>query len=100
MKRVKYTGPLREKINWPPMQAEGGKDPEPYSAGEPHMKLLKRWSNDKALTAHEWSKCCGCGFLHFTRFEVFRDPKRKDDFWLVSRAWAYEPTRPKKARKL
>ena len=93
---MKYSGPPRTAIKWPPKQTkeEGG---TALRNGEPHLMPLKRYSNNKALSTDWWCACCACGFRHLTTFDVIRSPD--GDWWLSARAYGDDKTRPRKVKR-
>lgn len=95
----KYVGPPRQKIQWPPHQtSDEGKDQ--LYPGEPFIRLLRRFPNDKSLTSHWWNTCCACGFRHLMVFRVFRKKNGDgEEFWLSSVVYADEKSRPIKVTR-
>jgi hypothetical protein len=64
--------------------------------GEPFIRPLRRFANNKSAQTHQWHTCCGCGFRHFVTYDVFRQPQGRDEYWIAVRYYADEDTRPKK----
>lgn len=81
---------------WPPHQTADEESDQLYP-GETYVKLLRRFSNDRALTTHWWNGCCACGFRHLLVFKVFRKKNKSgEEFWLGISAYGDEESRPKK----
>lgn len=62
--------------------------------GEPTVIQLRRWENDRTLSADHRLVCCDCRLEHLMTYNVLRGPD--GEFYLVVRPYRISP--PKKHR--
>lgn len=64
--------------------------------GEPRFLPMRRWENDRTLSAEMVVRCCDCGLQHMYTFNVLTDDE--GDYFLLKRAYRLDDEKPKAAR--